>query len=204
MLTCQAEHVDSTCRCQGSKAEWTQEMLRLVEADEVGFPMMGTRMGDAAGLYRGLILINATSADKATFSRVPECHCYRGRACFPVPGPLPTKCVGVLMRAGASCDSEDLMRWDAMGMYVHWLVLVHTGPCCGVCVSVSCHGTDSSGFVGAGVASLAFASYRQCTHHIQMHRVPGAKAHSPLLAPFPMLRLLLVPHQCWWKESPEP
>lgn len=37
MLTCQAEHVDSTCRRQGSKAEWTQEMLRLVEADEVGF-----------------------------------------------------------------------------------------------------------------------------------------------------------------------
>lgn len=30
------------------------------------FPME-TRMGDAAGLYRGLILINATSADKPRF-----------------------------------------------------------------------------------------------------------------------------------------
>lgn len=41
-------------------------MLRLVEADEVGF-LMGTRIGDAAGLYGGLILINATSADKPRF-----------------------------------------------------------------------------------------------------------------------------------------
>lgn len=55
-------------------------MLRLVEVDEVGFPM-GIRMGDAAGLYGGLILINATSADKPRFSRVPECHCYHACAC---------------------------------------------------------------------------------------------------------------------------
>lgn len=41
-------------------------MLRLVEADEVGFSL-GTWMGDAAGLYGGLILINATSADKPRF-----------------------------------------------------------------------------------------------------------------------------------------
>lgn len=43
------------------------------------------------------------------------------------------------------------------------------------------------------MASLALASHGQCTHPIQVHRVPGAKTDSPLLAPFSMLRLLLVP-----------
>lgn len=65
-LTGQAEHVDSTCRRQGLTVKGTKEMLRLVEVAEVGFSM-GTWMGDAAGLYGALILINATSAVKPRF-----------------------------------------------------------------------------------------------------------------------------------------
>lgn len=60
-------------------------MLRLVEADGVGFPM-GTAMGAAAGLYGGLILINATSADKPRFL---ECRNVTATVPEPMPAPVP-------------------------------------------------------------------------------------------------------------------
>lgn len=130
--------------------------------------MLPVYMGDQ-------ILINATSADKPRFL---ECRNVTATMRPPVPVPLPSRevCGCVLLRPRASCDSEDLMRCDVVrceGIYVHWLIGsgahgILVGVCVCVCLSVSVQMRrgvlgDKSGFVEAGVASLAFASYRQCT-----------------------------------------
>lgn len=113
-LTGQAEHVNSTCRRQGRGAKRAKEMLRLVEADEVGFPM-GTRMGDAAGLYGGPDINQCHVSGQATFfssagmSLLPcvvrLCLCLLVKVCG---------CVGVCQyaRAQAAKVKIYLMRCD--------------------------------------------------------------------------------------------
>lgn len=157
-------------------------MLRLVEADGVGFPM-GTAMGAAAGLYGVLISINATSADKPRFL---ECRNVTATAPEPMPMPVPLP----MRSCEASCDVEDSMGCDGMRCTcVHCWAMAH-GVLASVCLSVRMRpGAWGQTRVGgpSGWQSLAFAS------PMQMHRVPGARRDSPLLAPFSMLRLLLVP-----------
>lgn len=166
--------------------------------------MLPVYMGDQ-------ILINATSADKPRFL---ECRNVTATMRAPVPVPLPSRevCGCVLVRPRASCDSEDWMRCE--GIYVHWLIgfsaheMLLVCVCVCVCLSVSadaprCLG-DKSGFVEAGVASLAFASYRQCTPipsrciaYLALRQIP------PLLPTTPNSRCFgsWLCHRCWRKES---
>lgn len=136
-LTGQAQHVDLTCRRQGRGRKGPKEMLRLVETK--GRIPNGDANGGAAGLYGGLILINATSADKPRFL---ECR----NVTATVPAPLWSmtgfaRCVGVLVRPRASCDSEDLMRWDVRGLADLWCAYECRPVCRGTnqsCGNLSC------------------------------------------------------------------
>lgn len=64
-------------------------------------------------------------------------------------------------------------------MYVHWLVLMHTGFWwCVACVSVSvdapsCHGTDGSGFVAFASSRCANAPIpSKCIAYLALRHIP--------------------------------